>query len=153
MSMEIKSETSPEVRNRKISQIWCLAKALNMNSDMLHVAVWGITGKDSIKKLTYNQLMQVVKVLDKKKRQQRRQSYRRNSESASRGVYMLATPDQKELVSRLMNTISTKHSIQYPDAYLESICKRTFKNQYSKLNRSQMIKLIETLKSIQNRKV
>ena len=140
-------------RKRKISQLWCLAKDLNMDNEMLHVAVYGLTGKESIRKLTYPQLVAVVKTLTTKKQQDRRRNYAKNSTMADQGVHLLATPDQRELVKNLMAVITNKLQLKYPNSYLEAICKRTFNSTFLKLNRQQMIKLIETLKSIQNRKV
>ena len=146
-----KVQTEEAKRKRKIAQVWCLARDLNMDGDLLHVAVHGITGKDSIKKLTLNQLASVTKILSEKKQKDRRRQYAKNSELAAGGVHLLATPEQKELVKKLMGEIAQKRSLQYPDGYLEGICKRTFRCDYKRLNRGQMVKLIEVLKEIQGR--
>jgi len=146
------TELNTEIRKRKIAQIHCLSRDLCMDNYLLHVAVHGITGKESIKKLTLNQLIAVIKVLTKMKRRNRQYTYRKNTVLADRGVYMLATPAQRELVEKLMSVITDKLSLQYPDKYLESICKKTFQRPYQKLNRFEMKNLIEALKSIQNRK-
>ncbi len=147
------NQINQQTKNKKISRLWCLAKDLGMESDMLHVAVEGITGKTSISSLTINQLSSVIDVLNKKRRQDRQRKYRKNSAESESGVEQIATPDQRELVSKLMHVITEKLSLQNPQGYLEAICRRTFHSQYSRLRRSQMIKLIETLKSIQNRGV
>lgn len=140
-----------ETRSKKISRLWCLARDCGMDSDMLHVAVEGITGKESIKALTIGQLDACIDSLLAQRGRQRGRQYRKNQQGSTRGVSYLPTPEQRSLVTQIMENLTEKLALDNPAGYLESICRRTFRREYSRLTRSQMKNLIEALKSIQNR--
>jgi phage gp16-like protein len=134
-------------RNKKISRLWVLARALGMSGELLHLSVESITGKKSIRTLTLGELDRTINILasraEKEKRKPRREK--------TAGVAYLPTRLQRDLVDDLLSKITIKLDIKNPDAYLLSICRKTFKKDYSLLNRTQMQRLIEALKSIQNR--
>jgi len=134
-------------RKDKISRLWCLARELGMSGELLHLSVESITGKKSIRALSMNELDRSINILTtragKEKRRPRRES--------APGVAYLPTKLQRDLVDDLLVKITIKLDIKNPDAYLLSICRKTFKKDYSLLNRTQMQRLIEALKSIQNR--
>lgn len=138
-------------RNRKIARIWCLAKEIGMDGEMLHVAVESVTGKTSISKLTFSQLVAVVRALEvERKKQKRRRSYEREKRTSA-GVAYLPSPEQREKVQLLIAQLAPLIDLRNPDAYLTAICRKSFRKDYSKLGRGEMQALIETLKSIMKR--
>jgi hypothetical protein len=144
-----RSAASP--RSRKIARLWCLARELEMDEPMLRVVVASITGSESISGLTWNQLIQVARALEQeKKRRQRHGSYERGKQ-AKTGIIYMPTNEQKELVQSLLDNLNGLIELKNADAYLDAICQRIFKKQYVKLNRQEIGKVIEALKSIMGR--
>lgn len=134
-------------RKSKISRLWVLARDLGMSGELLHLSVESITGKKSIRTLSLGELDRTINVLNsrvgKEKKRPRRESIP--------GVAYLPTKLQRDLVDDLLHKIAISHKLHNPDAYLLSICRRTFQKDFSLLNRAEMQRLIEALKSIQNR--
>ena len=142
------------VRNKKISRIWCLARDLGMtgkNKEGLYLVVESITGKDSISSLDMLELDMVNRSLKSLLFKQNRQKYLENSKNSKNGTTYLPTPAQKDLVSDYLNKLTELLKLNVPEFYLESICRKTFRKDYKKLNRNEMQRLIETLKSIYHR--
>ena len=140
-----------EKRNRKIARLWCLAKDCGMDSDMLHVAVEGITGKNSIKSLSMHELNASIQSLIDCRNKMRAKQYRRNQQGRKHHISYMPTPAQRLLVSKIMSNLTHKLALTNPEGFLDAICNKTFGKKYAHLTRTQMKNLIEALKSIQNR--
>ena len=138
-------------RNRKIARIWCLVKDISMTEDELYLAVESVTGKHSISALKITELDLVCKTLNSQLFKQNRKKYLENSKNRKTGVAYLPTPAQQKLVADYIHKLTLKFNLNNPDRYLEAICNRTFKKEYKSLNRGQMQRLIEALKSIYQR--
>ncbi len=136
-------------RNAKIARVWCLARDLGLDREILYVSVESITGKDSISKLSMRELENVIRTLEARLDQQQR--IRRRESRKNHGVVSLPTIQQRDLVDDLMNRITPILRINDPEAYLQAICKRTFRREYTKLTGHQVQSLIEALKSILQR--
>lgn len=135
-------------RNRQIARIWCLARDLGMDSAMLHVAVESVTGINSIANLNFRQLVAVIRALEiERKKQKRRRSYERSRRAAS-GVAYLPTADQREKVSQLLDQLAPLIGLRDRTAYLNAICRKSYRKDYTRLGLRDMQALIETLKSI-----
>jgi len=136
-------------RESQIARVWCLARDLGFNSEPLHVSVEGITGKTSIAKLSMLELKSVIKTLEAALDQRRRSQRSENRKKG--GVVSFPTAQQRDLVADLIRQITPLLRINNPDAYLQAICKRTFRRDYSRLSGHQVQSLIEALKSILQR--
>lgn len=143
------SGTDP--RNRKIARVWCLARDLGMDTESLHLAVESVTGKNSISVLGMMELDIVANKLKELLRRQNREKYLENARSRKNGTAFMSTPAQKNLVSDYIEKLTPVLQLNKPDFYLESICRRTFRKDYKKLNKGEMQRLIEVLKSIHKR--
>lgn len=146
--------TDSIMRNRKISRIWCLARDLGMtgnNESSLYLVVESVTGKDSISSLDMVELDIVNRKLKEILYRQNRQKYLENSRNRKNGTAYLPTPAQKSLVSEYLNKLTVLLKLNTPEYYLRSICRRTFRKDFNKLNKGEMQRLIETLKSIHKR--
>ncbi len=143
-----------QMRNKKISRIWCLARDLGMgkgkDSD-LYLIVESVTGKDSISELDMIELNIVARNLQTLLLKKKRQRYLNNTRQRKTDILYLPTPEQKALVSDYMAKLTEKLKLNFPDLYKESICRRTFRKDYKKLNRGEIQRLIEALKSIYSR--
>lgn len=142
------------VRNRKISRIWCLARDLGMtgkNEDDLYLVVESITGKNSISKLDIIELDMVNRQLQSTLLKQKRQRSLDHSKNRKNGTAYLPTQAQKDLVTDYLNKLTPLLKLNTPESYLESICRRTFRKDYKRLNHHDIQRLIETLKSIYHR--
>lgn len=141
-------------RNKKISRIWCLARDLGMNGkneENLYLVVESITGKDSISALNLMELDTVCRTLKSLLFKQNRQKYLENAKNSKNGTVYLPTKSQKSLVSDYMIKLTEQLKLNVPEFYLESISRRTFRKDYKRLNRGEMQRLIEVLKSIYKR--
>lgn len=144
------------VRNNKISRIWCFARDLGMtgnNKEYLYLVVESITGKDSISSLDILELDMVNRSLKALLFKQNRRKYLENAKNSKKGITYLPTPAQKDLVSDYLAKLTELLKLNVPEFYLESICRKTFRKDYKKLNRNEMQRLIETLKSIYHRPI
>ncbi len=143
-----------QMRNRKIARIWCLARDLGMGKDKdsdLYLVVESVTGKDSISGLDMIELEIVARNLKSLLHKQKRERYVNNTRQRKIGISYLPTPEQKALVSDYMAKLTEKLKLNFPESYMESICRRTFRKDFKKLNRGEMQRLIEALKSIYKR--
>ena len=138
-------------RNRKISRVWSLARDIGMTKSELYLAIESLTGKDKISLLNTIEVDFVCRKLNSLLYKQNRKKYRENATNRQAGTLYLPTPDQRELVSDYLKKLTSKLRLNNPELYLESICKRTFKKEYKNLNRGQVQRLIEALKSIYKR--
>jgi len=143
------SGTDP--RNRKIARVWCLARDLGMDTESLHLAVESVTGKNSIADLGMMELDIVSNKLKELLHRNNRQKYIENARNRNNGTAFMPTPAQKNLVSDYIEKLTPILQLNKPEFYLESICRRTFRKDYKKLNKGEMQRLIEVLKSIYNR--
>jgi hypothetical protein len=139
-------------RSKKIAHIYCLARDLGMDNDLLHTAVASLTGKDSIRLLDNNELKFTISKLTELKHRQKQYNYRINSKAKKSGVIFLPTVEQKQLVDDYKAKLQSKLKLYSPDSFVNAICNRTLHKEYSKLNRDEMKKLIEILKSIYERR-
>lgn len=138
-------------RSRKITQIWAIAGQLGIagdNKDLLYVLVGSITGSNSISSLTDSQLDEVISALIMEQRKITRSKSQNRSALKKAGVLYLPTPEQKDMITSLLNQLTPVLNLRNQDAYLESICKRTYRKSYKLLSLTQTQSLIETLKSI-----
>lgn len=141
-------------RNRKIARIWCLARDLGMtgkNESDLYLVVESVTGADSISALSMLELDLVSRSLQSILSKQNRQKYTANARNRKNGTAYLPTPAQRKLVADYMDNLTSQLTLNVPDFYLESICRRTFRKDYKRLNKGEMQRLIEVLKSIHKR--
>jgi len=83
---------------------------------------------------------------------QNRRKYLKNAQNKKNGVIFMPTPAQKKLVSEYIDKLTPILQLNNPGLYLESICLKTFRKNYIKLNKGEMQRLIEALKSIHKRK-
>ena len=117
-------------RNKFISRLWGLSKKSGMDSDMLHTFVFGLTQKDSIKKLTDKQIQFCINKL--------------NGQNYSSKEYKKF--DQDEYLFFLQESIREKNKVDDMDAYLNAICQKQFKCNYIDINKQQKTRLIGLLK-------
>ncbi len=134
----IKSPT----RNKKISTIWAIAKNLGINSEYLHVLVWGMTEVESIKELNPKQLDLVITHL--KKEQAKQNKLDKKNESNGK-VFQLPTPAQRYKLQITVSDISRILNLRDSKAYLEAISQKMFHKQFEKLNRREYGNLIKQL--------
>jgi hypothetical protein len=142
---------SKEKRRRKIARLFCLARDLGMSNDMLHVAVYGITGCESIRMLNMQQLNSCIAYLFSEQKKRQRKKYDYNARLKKTGVLVLPSIEQRNLIRKLVSSISCNRDLYDPDGWLNAICLKTFKKPFSKLNRQEAKNLIEVLKSINAR--
>jgi len=142
------NQADTTARNKKISRIWCLARDVSMTKDEVYLVVESLTKKNSISALKTTELDLVCKTLNSQLYKQNRKKYLENSKNRKNGVAYISTPAQQELVADYMRKLTLKLKLNNPGGYLEAICNRTFKKNYKSLNRGQVQRLIEALKSI-----
>lgn len=117
-------------RNSMIKRIWGLSKQKGMDSDDLHNFIEGYTNKDSIKKLSDAQLNFIISKL-----------------SGQSHLKVIKTFNQDEYLFHLIETIKDKFSVKDIDAYLNAICRKQFKCDYSSsMDSRKKSKLIGILK-------
>jgi phage gp16-like protein len=124
--------------------IWVLARQLGMDSDELHEAVSGVTGKDSIKGLSSNEAAKVIDSLvhaggrvKKKRRPPRDLPY---------NVVELLSPKQARFIKYLEKKLGWQNE---PDR-LSGFIKRSIKRDVVRTKREAM-KIIEGLKAMAER--
>lgn len=142
------------LRNRKIARVWCLARDLGMtgkNKESLYLVVESVTGKNSISQLDTLELDMVSRKLKETLFKQNREKYLENTRNRKNGTAYLPTPAQKSLVSDYIEKLTPVLQLNKPEFYLESICRKTFRKDYKKLNKGEIQRLIEVLKSIYKR--
>lgn len=145
-AQRLRSAASP--RSRKIARLWCLAHELEMDEQMLRVVVASVSGSESISALTWPQLIQSIRALELEiKRRRRHASYERGKQYRS-GAVFLPTAEQKQLISSLLDEIDFLISLKSREAYIDAICRRSFRKEFRQINRQDAVKLIEALKSI-----
>lgn len=153
MSSQAQRNGEKSIRAKKIARIWCLARDIGWDKETVYLVVESVTGKDSISKLSDGQLSGVVfRMNEELLKLKRRQKNTRRKEQKN-GVAYLPSPEQRALVQELMAKLKTVLRLRDPVAYLEAVCKRTFRREYKKLTRYQMQSLIEALKSIYERSI
>lgn len=118
-------------RNNLIKRIWAIAKNRGMDSDNLHDFIAGYTNKDSIKKLSDAQLHFIVNRLNGES-YEKKESYKFN---------------QDEYLFHLIEVVRDKFGVKDMDAYLNSICQKQFKCNYSGIDSYKKSRLIDILKS------
>ena len=141
-------------RSGKIARVWCLARDLGIdgnNKELLYAVVESVTGKDSISVLGISEINAVIETLQGQVLRQKRQKYLENMKRQDDGVSYLPTPQQRDVVDDLLKKLTPLLILKKPDAYLEAICKRTYRREYKRLNKTQIQGLIEALKSIYKR--
>lgn len=141
-----RSAASP--RTRKIARLWCLARDLEMDEPMLRVVVASVSGAESISALTWNQLIQAIRALEIEKKRRARQGVYERGKQSKIGVIFMPTTAQKTMVQSLLDELNLLIELKNADAYLETVCRRIFGKQYCRLNRQEISKVIEALKSI-----
>ena len=137
-------------QHKKTAHIWVLAHELGFdgnNKDMLYEIVRSVSGGNSISALTTKQKNEVIGTLIRI-----RMSMIKEPKRQDNSVGYLPSPEQRRMVEAIMNTLCDVLALKSKDAYLESICKRTFSKSYRQLNATQVQSLIEALKSILQRK-
>lgn len=137
-----RTQKKPE-RSRRISHLFCLARDASLDNERLHMIVEGVTGKESIKKLTMRELREVelaIKPLIPKKKRPRRKK--------AEGVEYLATPDQKDKVEQLLIELTPIKGLRDKGKYVNAVARRMFRKNFDVLKLDEMQKLIEALKSI-----
>jgi len=144
-----RSAASP--RTKKIARLWCLARDLEMDEPMLRVVVASVSGTESISALTWNQLIQAIRTLEKEKKRRARQDEYERGKLSKTGVIFMPTNPQRAMVQSLLDELNLLIELKNADAYLETVCQRIFKKQYCRINRQEIGKVIEALKSIKER--
>lgn len=143
-----------QMRRKKIARLFCLARDLGMSNEMLHAAIYGVTGCDSIRLLNLSQLDMSIRILEKELHDRKKHHYQKNSQYAKQPnsrVLFLPTINQRRMVDFLVARI-VRHQDDAKQ-YLDYICNKTFGKQYQMLNRREMKNLIEALKSIKRRRI
>lgn len=127
-----------------IRTIWGLAKCseLSLNDDELHALVEGITGKESIKKLSKREIGLVVRKLQKMKDSATREGRRRRNITGN-----IATVNQRKKIYKLAQELGWEKQSR-----VNGMCKRMFGvSSVDWLNYIQCSKLIEALKKMVQR--
>lgn len=135
-------------RTRKISQIWVIAKDLNMNGenqDLLKMQIHLVTGKDSISALSIPELNMAISHLKILLARQRA------SRARNQPKLQMPTPSQREYVNDLVNQIDNAIHIRDREAYLNGIAQKSYGKAYKGLTRQQIQGVIEALKIIKRR--
>jgi HPt (histidine-containing phosphotransfer) domain-containing protein len=146
------TEGAESTRSRRIARIWCLARDLGLTSELLHCAVESITGKSSISTLSIRHLSQVIAMLETRLKQDKRRNWR-NGQKHGGNVTFVATPQQRELVQDLLDKLTPALNLHSPEAYLDAVCRRTYRRPFNRLTKAQTQGVIEALKSIYKRSV
>lgn len=137
-------------RSKRIARIWCLARDLGLTSDLLHTAVESITGKSSISKLSQRQISEVITSLQAMLKKDKRKKWRQGQKTGGNVAFM-ATPQQRDMVTDLLEKLTPVLNLRNPEAYLEAVCKRTYNRNFGRLTKAQTQGVIEALKSIYKR--
>jgi hypothetical protein len=136
------------MRKKQISTIWAIAKTLGINSEYLHVLVWGITGSESISALSDKQLTLVI---DHLKKEQAKQNQINKKQESSEKVFQLPTPAQRYKLHYVIADLRKILNLRDSNAYLQSISKKMFDRAFEKLNRKEFGNLLKQLISITNK--
>jgi hypothetical protein len=137
----------PSTYKMKIATIWAIARNLGIDSEYLHVLVFGITGSESISALKTSELNAVI---DQLKKMQAKQNNTDKRNEKSKNVYQLPTPAQRNFLNISLLEVARILNLKSPRNYLESISERMFKKPTEKLTRAQFGNLIKQLREIIN---
>lgn len=129
----------------RLGVLWALAKSpeLNFNNDDLHAIVYSITGKESMKNLTDQEITKVANALksSKDKIDKAIPKYRTDTEGEP------DTIQQRKLIWHLTKEVGWGDDPKRIDGF----CQRMFKKDLKQLDMYQCNTLIESLKKIKER--
>lgn len=135
---------------KEIAKIHVLKKLYQLTEEELYLHVKNETNSDSISKLTKPQAWKVIKSLEAKYNPQKPKPRRYTTirSNSNPNVITLATPEQRELLTDLIDKInaSTKYKMS-----LEGMAQRQFKKSEKLLTRNDARILTEAAKSILDR--
>ena len=148
-------DTTGSYRNRLLGHIHILARELGLlaeNRELLRAIVFRETGTEHLSDhgvdprgiASLKRVRDALQLeLDKAKR--------RRSRRKGDNVSQLPGPGQRETVDAILADIAGLIDLRDPEAYLESICNRTWGRPFVRMQRNQLQGLIEALKSIRTR--
>ena len=131
--------------NNRYKVIWGLAKSpeLNLDSQAVHDIVFDLTGKDSLKLLTDQEIDKVVRALKQTKNRINNEipKYRTDTEGE------IETVRQRKLIYMLTGELGWNKDNRRIDAF----CQRMFRMNLKELDYQQCYVIIEALKDIVER--
>ncbi|EHQ08276.1 phage protein GemA/Gp16 family protein [Leptonema illini] len=138
-----------DITKGAIKRIWGIAKGgLRMTDDQLYTLVMSATGKSSISDLTEAEGKEVIRRLnDLLQKAKRNQLLKDKSTGVARIDAWRRTEEQDEKLAILIERVNGI----YPKLSLDSLSRRMFGKEGSKLNRREAQAVIEALKSMCSR--
>jgi phage gp16-like protein len=137
------------ISKNQISKIWVMAKSLHIDKENLYEMIYSISNKTSMTSLTNREAYRLIEKLkgmtDKNHQAELRKSKKTNITPID---FYRPTNKQHSYIDSLVRRIN----VNTQEIVIEGLALKTFNKPYKNLNRHELKRLIEALKSILNRK-